>query len=280
VGGVFICYRRDDNRHAAGRLYDGLRQKFPSDQIFFDVDNIEPGLSFVEVIKERVAASDAIVVVIGPGWVNSRDRDGRRRLHDPADFVRIEIQAGLDRNIRVIPVLIDGAAMPRMADLPDELNSLHSRQAITLHHNSFQRDLEHLNSVLGKIVQFHRPSASKNDNAIPINDTRTGLDTYKNASRDWKAELIGRRWNHFLIQVHQLSECHQVECTLNWWRIFDYVNVDGVPVFYWAITGPKTTEFRLGSHPVSFRLKFRSTSLYRLKEIELWADNYRLLFSE
>ena len=88
MGGIFLSYRRDDNRHAAGRLYDCLQQRFSSEQIFFDVDAIEPGLSFLHVIEERIRASDAIIVVIGLNWLDARDGEGHRRLDDPEDFVR------------------------------------------------------------------------------------------------------------------------------------------------------------------------------------------------
>jgi TIR domain len=268
VGGIFICYRRDDNRHVAGRLYDCLRQQFPSDQIFFDVDNIDPGLNFGEVIQDRIAASDAILVVIAPGWIDVRDRDGRRRLDDPADFVRVEIETGLRRNIRIIPVLTDGATMPGMAELPDGLKPLHSRQAITLNHSSFQRDAEHLSIALSKIVPSTKVASS------------TGSDAYNGILiDDWKAELVGRRWNFFSIRLRRLNECHQVECRLTW-RMVDYVEVDGARVFGWTVTGWQAADFKLGSYAVRFRLKFRSTSFYRLKQIELWADDRRILFCE
>jgi TIR domain len=268
VAGIFISYRRDDNRHAAGRLYDSLQQQFPRDQIFFDVDKIELGSSFVEVIQERVAASDVLLVVIGLSWISSRDGDGRRRLDDPEDLVRVEIETGLRKNIRVIPVLIDGATMPRMAELPEGLKQLHSRQAITLHHSSFQRDAEHLNAALSKIVLSEKAASTTGSNAyngVPIDD--------------WKAELVGRRWNFFSIRMCRLNECHQVECRLTW-RMVDYVEVDGARVFGWTVTGWQAADFKLGSYAVRFRLKFRSTSFYRLKQIELWADDRRILFCE
>jgi hypothetical protein len=279
VGGIFISYRREDNRHAAGRLYDSLQQQFSSDQIFFDIDNIEPGLSFVEVIEERVAASDVILVVIGPGWIGSRDADGRCRLDDPADLVRVEVETGLRRNIRVIPVLIDGATIPRMEELPDGLKLLPSKQAITLHHGSFQRDAEHLNIVLSKIVRSNKLALQKNDEIIErIRNMES--NTGENVSREWRAELVERRWSFFAIQLCRLQECHRVECRAAWWRIVDYVEVDGVRVFGWAITGSKATDFKLGSHPAKFHLKFRSTSFYRLKQIELWIGDHRLLFRD
>ncbi len=111
-GGIFISYRRDDAKHAAGRLVDRLGQTFAKDQLFLDIDNIEPGLDFVKVLSEQVQACDVLQAVIGPGWLDSRDAGGSRRLDNARDFVRIEIEAALARDIRVIPVLVDGAQMP------------------------------------------------------------------------------------------------------------------------------------------------------------------------
>ena len=111
-GGIFISYRRDDSRHAAGRLVDRLAQIFPRDQLFMDIDAIEPGLDFEEVINEKLEACDVMLAVIGPNWATSRDESGALRLEDPDDFVRLEIAAALKRDIRVIPVLVDGAKIP------------------------------------------------------------------------------------------------------------------------------------------------------------------------
>jgi hypothetical protein len=126
---LFINYRREDTRHAAGRLYDRLIQHFGEHQVVMDIDQIEPGEDFVEVINRKVGSCDAAVVAIGPiGWV----RPGKRRLDDEEDFVRMEIVAALQRDIRVIPVLVDGARMPRKQDLPEALAPLTRRNAIEL----------------------------------------------------------------------------------------------------------------------------------------------------
>jgi hypothetical protein len=94
-GGIFISYRRDDSRHAAGRLVDRLAQAYHRDQLFMDVDAIEPGLDFLKVINEKVAACDVLLAVIGPAWLEARDEVGARRLDNPDDFVRLEIEAAL-----------------------------------------------------------------------------------------------------------------------------------------------------------------------------------------
>ena len=100
MGGVFISYRREDTAGFAGRIYDRLARRLGRDSVFIDVDNIAPGLDFVEVLSERVGQCDALVAVIGRGWASSADKDNRRRIDDPHDFVRIEIEAALERGVR------------------------------------------------------------------------------------------------------------------------------------------------------------------------------------
>ncbi len=150
-GGVFICYRREDAAGFAGRIYDRLKAGLGRDSVFIDVDNIPAGRDFVEVLSERVGRCDALIAVIGRTWLASADSDSRRRLDDPTDFVRIEIEAALARNVPVIPVLVDGAAMPRADDLPDALKSLARRQGIEISHNRFDSDAERLTDALAKI---------------------------------------------------------------------------------------------------------------------------------
>src|SRR6266511_6312114 len=121
VGKIFINYRRDDSRGTAGRLNDRLIETFGRNKIFMDVDHIPAGADFVAYLNEQVASSDAFLIVIGPNWLDAKDESGRRRLDDHDDFVAIEIAAALERNIRVIPVLIDGARMPKASELTDRL---------------------------------------------------------------------------------------------------------------------------------------------------------------
>ena len=136
-GGVFICYRREDTAGFAGRIYDRLKSSLGRESVFIDVDNIPAGRDFVEVLSERVGRCDALVALIGRNWLISADKDNQRRLDDPNDFVRIEIEAALERNVPVIPVLVDGATMPQANDLPDTLKKLARRQGIEISHNRF-----------------------------------------------------------------------------------------------------------------------------------------------
>ena len=124
TGGVFISYRRDDSAASAGRVYDRLARRLGAENVFFDVDNIPPGVDFVDVLSERVGKCDALVAVIGRDWTSAAGKDNRRRLDDPNDFVRIEIEAALTRGVRVIPVLVEGAAMPGADELPESLKKL------------------------------------------------------------------------------------------------------------------------------------------------------------
>jgi hypothetical protein len=116
---VFVAYRREDSRHQAGRLYDRLVAQFGSEHVFKDVDSIPLGLDFRAVLTERVAGCDVFLAVIGDAWLSIAGKSGFRRLDDPGDFVRIEIEAALNRQIPVIPVLVGDSPVPRAEELPD-----------------------------------------------------------------------------------------------------------------------------------------------------------------
>ena len=127
---IFISYRRQgEGAGYAGRLADKLLQEFGDDQCFRDIDDIESGVDFVRSISEAVGGCEVLISVIGRDWISITDAEGRSRLEDPNDFVRLEIAAGLSRDVRVIPVLVGGAVMPSAEDLPDALAALSRRQA-------------------------------------------------------------------------------------------------------------------------------------------------------
>jgi hypothetical protein len=144
AGRIFINYRRDDSIGMAGRLHDRLAHTFGRAKLFMDVDHIPVGTDFVAHLNSQVAECDVILVVIGPNWLSVKDESGRRRLDDPDDFVAIEIAAALTREIRVIPVLVDGARMPKASELPDSLKPLARRHAVDVRHAHFGHDAEAL----------------------------------------------------------------------------------------------------------------------------------------
>jgi len=152
-GQIFISYRREESSAWAGRLSDRLSNHFPSNQIFMDVDSVDLGEDFVKTIEKTVGSCDVLIAVIGKGWLSSCDQEGQRRLDNPEDFVRIEIATALKRDIRVIPVLVAGASMPRSRDLPDDLKALVRRNALQLSHERFRTDSERLASAVERALE-------------------------------------------------------------------------------------------------------------------------------
>src|SRR5215216_4076324 len=175
-GRIFISYRREETGYPAGWLYDRLAERFGEGQVFKDVDSIAPGDDFIEVISTAVGSCDVLLALIGDRWLTITDEDGRHRLENPDDFVRLEIEAALARDVRVIPVLIDGTRMPRADELPPSLAGLVRRQALELSPNQFAFDTNRLLKVLDRTLtevraaQRGTPSIDTSD----INpDTRT-----------------------------------------------------------------------------------------------------------
>jgi TIR domain len=141
---VFISYRRDDSAGYAGRVRDRLERELGRDLLFMDVDAIPLGTNFSKVLHEEVAKCGVLLAMIGPNWPDAHDEHGNRRLDDPNDFVRIEIAAALHRNIPVIPILLDGARIPKATQLPEDLKELALRNGMEIRHASFQDDMNRL----------------------------------------------------------------------------------------------------------------------------------------
>jgi hypothetical protein len=152
-GKIFISYRAKTPRRGRGVYNDHLFQHFSQNEIFMDVDTIEPGIDFVEAIEESVSSCDVLIAVIGSRWLTSSDRGGRRRLEIPEDSVRLEIATALKRGIRVVPVLVDGATMPEVGELPDDLKALVRRNALQLSHDRFRTDSQRLASAVEKVLE-------------------------------------------------------------------------------------------------------------------------------
>ncbi|MBV9643937.1 MAG: tetratricopeptide repeat protein [Verrucomicrobia bacterium] len=152
-GQIFISYRRDDASFPAGRVYDRLAAHFPKNQIFMDVDSLDPGADFLEAVRRSVGSCEVLIAVIGKRWLNASDEEGRRRIDNPDDLVRLEISTALQRNIRVIPVLVDGAVMPRSSELPDDLKLMVWRNALEVSHSRFSADLGRLITALERVFE-------------------------------------------------------------------------------------------------------------------------------
>ena len=144
---VFISYRREDSAGQAGRLFDRLTARLGRSRVFRDVDDIRAGEDFIEAVRERLSTCTVMLVLIGPRWL-APTAHGRSRLDDPDDTVRFEIVSALERGIRIVPVLLSGATMPRAADLPAPLAPLTRFNAVDIRDTHFDRDAAHLVDAL------------------------------------------------------------------------------------------------------------------------------------
>jgi hypothetical protein len=151
-GRIFVSYRRVEAAYPASWLYEHLVARFGRDQVFKDVDSIDLGDDFAEAITTAVGTCAALLALIGPQWLTVADEAGNRRLDDPDDFVRLEIEAALERRVRAIPILLDNATLPTAEQLPPSLGKLVGRQALQLSADRFEFDTGRLLRVLDKTV--------------------------------------------------------------------------------------------------------------------------------
>ena len=139
---IVISYRREDSQETTGRIYDRLTSHFPPGNVFRDVDNIPPGTDFRHVLEWEVGSCDVLLAIIGHRWLKVTDANGQRRLDDLDDFVRIEIETALRRDIPVIPVLVSNAPMPEAQDLPPAIRDLAYRNGRVVRPDpDFHRDM-------------------------------------------------------------------------------------------------------------------------------------------
>jgi hypothetical protein len=152
AGNVFISYRREDTGPYARLLEGFLGEHLPGTHVFMDQDSIEAGTNLTEVIESAVGSSVVFIALIGRQWLTSVDDYGQRRLDDPDDYVRSEIQAALQRRVRVILVLVDGARVPRPQQLPNDLRQLARLHALEMSYSPFEYDETRLRTVIQMIL--------------------------------------------------------------------------------------------------------------------------------
>jgi hypothetical protein len=141
---VFVSYRRSDVSGYSGRLTDALGARLGVGNVFHDVTGIAPGRDFQNEIDRSLATADAVLAMIGPGWLTASTPQGDQRLFQDGDFVRTELSRALTTNLPLVPVLVGGVTMPRIEDLPADLAELTRRQAIVLRDESFHADVDRL----------------------------------------------------------------------------------------------------------------------------------------
>ncbi len=163
-GNIFISYRRQDSQSAAGRLADSLKEQLPEAAIFRDVETIEAGVDFVNAINAALESCGVLLAVMGPRWISIQDDAGRRRLDDPNDYARLELATALKRaDVRVIPVLVDGATMPDPEALPADLKPLARRHAVELTDKRWDYDVAQLVATLRRVLGIESRTAIPRD---------------------------------------------------------------------------------------------------------------------
>jgi CHASE2 domain-containing sensor protein len=141
---VFMSYRRAESPGHSGRIFDRLRAALPDADVFMDVESIEPGTDWRERLSERIRAADVVLVLIGKDWCSLTDANGVRRLHDPHDVTRWEIESALAQGKRVVPILLDDAAPLRADELPPSIGAIAELQAMRIRHDAFDAGMEQL----------------------------------------------------------------------------------------------------------------------------------------
>ncbi len=205
---IFISYRREDAEGQAGRLFNDLASEFGSDAVFMDVGGIEPGRDFRRIIDEHVASCGVLLAIIGKSWINAQDNSGRRRLDDPMDFVRLETASALKRDIPVIPVLVQGASMPRAEQLTPDLADLAFRNGVELTHARWESDVQVLIKALRPHVQERRLELDREKAKAGANATQasgTGRAVMEPGAQTTGPAVIGQPIISFRVIVTALG---------------------------------------------------------------------------
>jgi hypothetical protein len=153
---IFISYRRDDTDGESTHIADKLQERFGQDNVFFD-RTMRGGDRWRERIDDALTNCDVMLVVIGRSWAKLESA-GRRRLDDPDDVVAYEIAKALERKVRLIPVIVQRAALPSPAELPERLRGLLESQAREIRSDAFERDFQALlRDIAGRWLLPPRP---------------------------------------------------------------------------------------------------------------------------
>lgn len=170
---IFISYRRSDSQDVTGRIYDRLIAKYERRQVFKDVDNIPLGVSFPAHLKQVLGKAGIALVIIGPTWTTATNADGQRRLDDPDDFVRVEVETALNANMPVIPILVSNASMPQASDLPPSMQKLLLRNGMAVRPDpDFHNDVDRLIAGIEHLQKLkNRPEPKQKEAKAPNGET-------------------------------------------------------------------------------------------------------------
>ena len=191
MSGVFISYRREDTSYIAGRLHDALATFLTDERIFRDIADMRPGVDFVQEIERAVASCDAVVALIGEHWLSGEEPSGSRQIDSPDDWVRAEIATALERDILVVPVLVERAEMPNESDLPDDLQGLARHNAMTLTDERWDHDVALLARALDQARRRSHPPHDEGDAPCPESGEQMPLPPL--LLRTATLPMVGRR---------------------------------------------------------------------------------------
>ena len=209
---IFISYRREDSADATGRIGDWLRNYFGEEKIFTDVDNIPLGVDFRTHLDDEVSQCDVLLAVIGIDWLSAKNSDGELRLNDPSDFVRIEIESALRRDIPVIPLLVRGASVPQSNQLPESIADLAFRNAQKIRPDSdFKHDANRLVRNLVKHLESDTPEQTK---TVPvtsesIDDSLLRVGRWQSTKQKWIGVVISI--SAIVVGLYKFSLEEQIE---------------------------------------------------------------------
>ena len=171
-----------------------------------DVDAVEPGEDFRQAIDSAIDSSAVCLVIVGEGWLEAIDpTTGGRRLDQPNDFVRLEIEAAFKQGIRVIPVLVDDAPMPSEDGLPDSMKALAWRNAVPIRHTRFNDDVD---SLVGAVLRTTRP-----DESFEVKDS---IESNRQEDKLRSADVKNFHWSSILVFVLTMAIV-----TLVTWRVIE-----------------------------------------------------------
>ncbi|MEK9142741.1 MAG: SUMF1/EgtB/PvdO family nonheme iron enzyme [Nitrospirota bacterium] len=236
---ILISYRREDSADVTGRIYDRLVQQFGREAVFKDVDSIPWGVDFRAYLDEQVAKCDVFLAVIGRDWLRGKGRKGKSRLEDPGDFVRIEIESALKRQIPVIPILVRGASIPPAEQLPNSIQDLPYRHGLPVRSGAdFHNDMNRLIAYLTQQIRgLSEPLVA------PETQTRPVATEVRQVAPSPPVDMVKVPKGHFLYGDKKTDETIDHDYWIDKYPVTnekyrDFIEVDGYEnQRYWSPEG-------------------------------------------
>jgi hypothetical protein len=216
-GGIFISYRREETAAYAGRLYDRLSDRFGEERVFMDVDSIAIGVDFARAVIDAVSRCDILLALIGREWSSVTDSNGKRRIDNPDDFVRVEIETALQRDIRVVPVLVEAAILPQADDLPPSLRALTRRQALELSHAGFRSEVTRLVAAVDQVLEADANRSTEAPKTSPLEEQQSPQLTDTSRGSQWTAHVLASTPSTRTLRISLSNDVHIITVRIRPW---------------------------------------------------------------